>query len=364
MAGNQTSNLQEIIGCKGSEGYFKKKELLLLDEIPPILRKEQNLNKGGKAMLSYMDLTHDFNCMQVSFPITKVQHVTTEEHMSNILESQCIRARNRRKEFEDLSFWSVHISDDVVSTAFEEVYESQKENYNLMFYYSDIRKQFATSPAFKNHESRYGNFVFSFLLSDLIGLYKAQHCGGKMPMFKYLGTDLFKKEIAHYIVIHSPDSKKFDDLLQVPRYKTTSYSSPYPVYWSNENLYWRPESTSEELTVFLSSSPSIDLHHHENFKRYCVWNNLVFAFHFPEGSYLQIPREKLLENLSACQATETPYLGDTKTTKIEVPPCLLRPPPLNLNQRSCFLGQIDQGASLVEVPVTEATGTERWFWRG
>lgn len=148
-------------------------------------------------MLKCVNIRHEFHHMEVQFPITEVQHVTTEECMSDILESQCFRARNKR--FPDLSFWSVHIPTDDVDSTFEEAYQSmQKKDFDSKFlsmYRNDITDQFANSPVFKNSESRYGNFMFSFSLSDLLAFYKTQHCGDEDPVFKYLGTDLFKKEI-------------------------------------------------------------------------------------------------------------------------------------------------------------------------
>ncbi|XP_073525971.1 uncharacterized protein [Phyllobates terribilis] len=313
MAGHLDSDLKEITGCMGSKGYFKENKLLLLQEVHSILEEKNHLNEAGEAMLGYMKIRHEYHYMQVPFPITKVQHVTTAECMSDILESQCFSARSRKKYFEDLTFWSAQISKDDINTAFEDAYQSIQGDFSPQFlsqYKQDIRDQFANSPAFKNFESRYGSFMFSFSLSDLLDLYETQHCGSKKPLFKYLGTDLFKKEIAHYIVIHSPDTDEFDDLQQVPRFWT---DVERPVYWTEQKLYWRPESTSEKLTVLFSQYFLRKL----EYEKFCVWNNLVFAFHLPEGRSLRIQREQLLENLSACHATVTPYLGVTKNTREE-----------------------------------------------
>ncbi|CAJ0948817.1 unnamed protein product [Ranitomeya imitator] len=157
MAGHQDSDLKEITGWMGSKGYLKENKLLLIHEARSILQQKQYINEAGNAMLRYMNISHGYHYMQVPFPITKVQHVTIEECMSDILKSECFRASSRKKYFEDLNFWSAHISKEDIDTTFEDAYQSIQGDFHpcfLSLYKQDIRDQFANSPAFKNSESR------------------------------------------------------------------------------------------------------------------------------------------------------------------------------------------------------------------
>ncbi|KAK3562824.1 hypothetical protein QTP86_010399 [Hemibagrus guttatus] len=65
-------------------------------------------------------------------------------------------------------------------------------------------------PSNREHESRYGNYRFTFPLTDLMQWYKEQNCGGKDPVLRVYETITYKQEIVYAVLIHSPeDNKRF-----------------------------------------------------------------------------------------------------------------------------------------------------------
>ncbi|XP_063809865.1 uncharacterized protein LOC135028622 [Pseudophryne corroboree] len=320
--------LQQRISVKGMELYYVPRKLLSIGEISAKLKDKTTWTVSGRRMFETLGQVrpHHFQHMQVSFPITHLQHVTGRRSMDGIysLGGFIAKQHDRRPELNDLSFWSVDVSSHDMEAAREEAYEAVRrvvtpadgENYRR-----EIKEQFANSPAFLK-TSRYGNFRFSFPLSDLLAQYKSQFCGGEEPQLRILGTDLYRQEIAHYIVVHGPDADQYMDLPVV--LSVTSGSGPLPfVYWMDGTLHWRPESTSLALKVKISEDVFVT---RECYKlcdwyttrgdcvhdTYSVWNHLVFAFHIPKGQHLKIPKQDLRKNLSVCGKGD-PFLG-TETT--------------------------------------------------
>ncbi|XP_078514874.1 uncharacterized protein LOC144773606 [Lissotriton helveticus] len=66
--------------------------------------------------------------------------------------------------------------------------------------------------------SRDGTFELSLGLRELLEAYGAQYCEGGQPELRLLGTDLYKLEIAHCLLVHGPKHEgDFGHLPQVPR---------------------------------------------------------------------------------------------------------------------------------------------------
>ncbi|XP_075044029.1 uncharacterized protein LOC142103751 [Mixophyes fleayi] len=327
----QKVKLQPILSSKGKLGYYAKGKLLSISDISENLDESMLDGSGGAMKKTITNVApHDFQHMQVSFPITHLQHVTDWDSVRGICNQEgfTVKQRGNRPGFNELLCWSAAVSSDDTETAHQEAYDAVREVIppaDAELYQGEIKEQFANSPAFST-TSRYGNFRFSFPLSDLLSLYKSQHCGDGEPQLRILGTDIYKQEIAHYIVVHGPDTDQFNDLPKVH-----SMSKPRPfVFWKDETLFWRPESTSVYLKVKISEDGSVfkDCYQsydqfltygrcsHENDKTFSVWNHLVLAFHLPNQHYLKIPKQDLLENLTDCGAGY-PYLGKEKVSRAQ-----------------------------------------------
>uniref|UniRef100_A0A1B8Y4N1 Uncharacterized protein n=1 Tax=Xenopus tropicalis TaxID=8364 RepID=A0A1B8Y4N1_XENTR len=341
-AAQPVDTVGELSGLNGSAGNFVDGKFLSVEEVYNCLRnKPGDINEAGRRMIGYIENTipDEFLQLGVTIPITNLQHVTIQNSMSQIMESECFCAGNyvnftRRHHNISLSCWSVQVPPDKVEEARREAFQVVQGMVgprNAREYEGKFNRQFANSPAF-NSASRYGNFKFSLPLSDLLSEYKEQHCQGAKPEFRVLGTAMYKQEIAHIVLVHSPMATEFRDLPSVPI--VGRHANPLPfVFRSQEDgkFYWRPESTADifKMRIFenrcrMRECPMSCPYYEERGTcfhcrdTYSIWNHLILAFHLPGNEPLWIPREKLLESLSACDILE-PYLREegTKLTRQE-----------------------------------------------
>ncbi|XP_040191083.1 uncharacterized protein LOC120924279 isoform X2 [Rana temporaria] len=329
----ENMELRNSFSSKNSPVHFVEgRHLSITDVYNSLTKKSTELNTSGKKMLEtlkYME-PHRFEHIQQEFGVRRLQHVTDKSSMDGIYDEERFKAKMRasRPEFRDLLFWSADIAQKDIREARKESYEKAKKVLpSGMAKKSErkIKSQFANSPAFDKSASRYGNFKFSLPLSDLLSLYRTQHCGGEKPQLRILGTDLYKQEITHYILVHSPDqSHQFMNLSNVQHGF---------IYLKDEKVYWSPESTSISLKVKIAKDPGPNTCHppckfykekgycmHQKIKKYeipSVWNHLVFAFHLSNNNGLNIQKDKLLKSLKACDITDSALLDKDKQLKVE-----------------------------------------------
>ncbi|XP_077334498.1 uncharacterized protein LOC143975818 [Lithobates pipiens] len=322
--------LQNSFSSKKSPVHFVEGRHLSIADVFNILTEmSSTLNESGKKMLETLKnmKPHSFEHIRQEFPVHRLQHVTDMSSMEGIYDEERFKTTMRaiRPQFRDLVFWSAEIAPEDIREARKESFKEAKEvlpSWMARKYGKKIKDQFANSPAF-DKSSRYGNFKFSFHFFDLLSLYQTQHCGGEKPQLRILGTDLYKQEIVHYILVHSPDqSHQFRNLKNI---QTDGHGS---VYLRDEAVYWAPESTSIYLNVKIAEDPGPKTCHPPcNFYKeegYCihlrdteykvlsVWNHLVFAFHLPNHRGLEIKKEQLLNSLTACAIAESPLIDEYK----------------------------------------------------
>lgn len=331
---NKEEDLQDFfISRRKSSSFTRGKLLSIIDISSTLIAGKSQLNDGGRKMLERLEQVklHHFQHTQFPFLVSNLQHVTDLFSMYEVYKQDGFKATEiqSRPEFKDLSFWSASISLDDIDGGRQRALENVKGLLSpemAIMYEEKVREQFANSSAFNQSASRYGNFKFSFPLSELLSLYQAslQDLGfwyGE-PELRILGTDIYKTEIAHYILVHSPDVTEFSDLPIVPSYDQNS-CGPLPfVYRKMGSLYWRPESTASALKIKITEQGSIinecclncDFFITNGYCRhteegiYSVWNHLIFAFHLPGDRLLKVPKHQLLQKLTTCN-TEEPYLG-------------------------------------------------------
>ncbi|XP_072007943.1 uncharacterized protein [Engystomops pustulosus] len=312
------NDLQEIKTSKITRGYYARGKLLSIAEIHRYLSSLQNIKSAGKSMMRNIKRvgSDEFLHAPLEFPVFALQHVTSYESAKKILELESFKGRkHERPEFHDLSFWSADISSDDIKKSRLQIYEKMRtvvKAEEMETFHEEMKEQFANSPAFDKMASRYGNFAFSFPLSLLLWRYKTQHCKPREPQLRILGTDIYKQEIAHYIVVHSPDTKDFNDLPLIPNMPNRS------IGWEDNTLFWKPESTSISLLLDVSKNscsvrnydPQPEAKPRHKIRPHvprCVWNQLVVAFHLPHDGELKIPGQYLLRNLMPCHALQ-PFL--------------------------------------------------------
>ncbi|KAM3937024.1 uncharacterized protein RB166_003131 [Leptodactylus fuscus] len=317
------NNLKEIKTSRNVRGYYSRGQLLSISQIYRCLSSYKGIKTAGKTMKKNIESvsSDEFLRVPLEFPVLVLQHVTSYGDAKQILESKSFKGRNHeRSEFKDLSFWSADISLEDIEKARLQTYWAMRKVVkaeDMETFHEEIMGQFANSPAFHKSASCYGNFKFSFPLSLLLCRYKTQHCKSGEPQLRILGTDIYKQEMTHYIVIHSPYTEDFSELPPVLSTPTTS-NCPQCVSWMDETLYWRPESTSRSLFLRISAksctvrNSDLDPQLKSKYKRRpceprCVWNHLVLAFHLPNDGELNIPTEYMLKNLTPCEALQ-PFL--------------------------------------------------------
>ncbi|XP_053564805.1 uncharacterized protein LOC128654734 [Bombina bombina] len=283
------------IEAKKGKAYFTPEKFLSIqeasDHLSDYARRNNikpntiNMINNIQNMDSYMDF---FKNTRERFCVSSLQHVTTKVGAEQIVMSEGFKSSkgNLGKYTEGvfLSWWSAVAPEGDISS------------------WSD-GDNFSKSPALKEDASRYGNFRFSFPLSELICAYKEQYCGGGEPQLRVLGTKMFKYEISHVVLIHSPGTDQFDDLqpvllsVQPEMYHVEYDSKSYDMRWAPESKFSGHKEEPQGLLYF-------------------VWNHLEVAFNVPEAGALSFPRQALLDHLSACEPGE-PYLQspDPKMTK-------------------------------------------------
>ncbi|KAF7704723.1 hypothetical protein HF521_021795 [Silurus meridionalis] len=133
----------------------------------------------------------------VEFWVSDVTHVTDKSGYEGIMKSEEFKPGK-----EEFSWWSLKINEN-------EIREAEQRYMERNDVLEPFLKKFTTSPAFKS-ESRYGNYCFTFPLTDLIKWYKEQNCGGKEPVLRVHETVIYKQKIMYTVLIHSPeDNKRF-----------------------------------------------------------------------------------------------------------------------------------------------------------
>ncbi|OCT96260.1 hypothetical protein XELAEV_18013935mg [Xenopus laevis] len=330
-------SVREMRGLRGSFGNFVDAKFLSVEEVDHCLRNQpKSVNEAGRRMIRYIKKTipDDFLQLGITLPITRLQHVTTEFSMRQIVQSgyfiaevSTILPSNLPKS--KFSCWSVQIPQEQIEEAQQEAFlvvQGMVPENNAREFEEKFNAQFANSPAFSD-ASRYGNFKFSLSLSDLLSEYKELHCPDSEPEFRVLGTAMYKQEIAHIVLVHSPTTTQFNDLPFVPIIERNAKPLPF-VFRSQEDgkFYWRPESTADVLKMRISKNQCrmrecpVNCSYYDNgrclhcLQTYTVWNHLIFAFHLPENEPLRIQREKLKESLSACDILD-PYMKEGRTYK-------------------------------------------------
>lgn len=242
---------------------------------------------------------------KIEFHISKVAHVTTLSGLNGILDAGGFQGRKQ-----DLLWWGLAVEEEDIKAAeerfLEETYpgrELWQKNTQTPFLH-----KFTTSPVFKTNESRYGNFKFLFSLWDLLQMYSEQICGGVGPVMRVYGTSVYRREIMYTVIVHSPSEKEFE------RYPGLCEDDAICVF-ENHNIIWKAQALSKdhyfqavtcnERPQVIEAEPFAPLYDHD---RWFVWDHVTVAFHLPEGQTLRVSRERLIQNLTACEAAD-PFLG-------------------------------------------------------
>ncbi|KAM3602214.1 uncharacterized protein V6R79_026406 [Siganus canaliculatus] len=104
-----------------------------------------------------------------------------------------------------LMWWSLAVGPEEIAAAetrlLKTTYPDRTEEEVKM--QQSFLEKFATSPAFLQ-TSRFGSYRFTFPVEELLTAYSDQFCDGRPPVMRALETKLYKQEVVHTVLVHSP----------------------------------------------------------------------------------------------------------------------------------------------------------------
>ncbi|KAK3515637.1 hypothetical protein QTP70_025330 [Hemibagrus guttatus] len=173
-------------------------------------------------------------------------------------------------------WWSLSVSDD-----------SMQQKYFL--------EEFATSPAFQT-ESRYGNFRFTFQLTELLKHYSKQFCSRTSPTLRVLDTKIYKQEIVYCVLVHPQYMRHYGKYPRLPA--NTKQLCGY----SKKTMTWHCQSPSDNYQYSLEMNGEDGVVYASPLDRteYFAWDKVAVAFHMKKNWVLRLGRRRLLKHLSVC----------------------------------------------------------------
>ncbi|XP_056599736.1 uncharacterized protein LOC130417909 [Triplophysa dalaica] len=270
-------NVKELV-CDGK--YIEIKDLKLRDDI-----------KGEHISWKYLSKDIPDYPTPVEFHITEVAHVTNKKCIEGILSSCGFLGLDE----DSLSWWNLKISDEDITAAEERFIESffpnsSKEEREAQ---QPFLRQFTTSPLFRE-SSRYGNFRFTYQLTELMEAYKEQICVDEEPVLRLYQTKLFKQEIEYVILVHSPKVNRwFKDLPELA-------SSPLVAY-DGKQIIWKAQAICETHNFQMAKHENNVVIEPMNSFEFYVWDQLSLAFHIESNKILAFPKRSLDQNPSVCE---------------------------------------------------------------
>ncbi|XP_070773546.1 uncharacterized protein [Enoplosus armatus] len=204
---------------------------------------------------------------------------------------------------ESLLWWTLIVGPDEIASAerrlLEEAYPDRTEEQAQM--QQSFLGKFATSPAFQK-TSRLGSYRFSFPLEELLKAYSEQLCAGAQPVMRQLRTILYKQEVVHVVLVHSPANQELfsdhplltDDPNAVCTYKDGCF-------------IWRPEAMSETHNYQLVRRDDEQQMEAEMLftHQFYVWDSVAVALHVGQ-QVLHFDAGRLRETLSFCTVGQAP----------------------------------------------------------
>ncbi|XP_017560446.1 uncharacterized protein LOC108431660 [Pygocentrus nattereri] len=243
----------------------------------------------------------------VEFHVPSVTHVTTEGPFRMIMESKEFRPPN-----DGFSWWSLYIDEEEIKSAEERYLQKNfpKLSPEQIESHEPFLNKFTDSPVFQR-ESRYGNYRFTFPLTDLMELYQQQHCGGEEPVLRVFKTMFYKQEILYAVLIHSPqDNKLFEamPLLEESRF----------AHYEKGKIIWHAQAISDNIQYkILTSDKGVEVQHVN--KTDYVWDHVCLAFHLPKNTKphkaLKVPSDKLITAIEACELNKMNLIAKDSAEK-------------------------------------------------
>ncbi|XP_041748811.1 uncharacterized protein LOC121578511 [Coregonus clupeaformis] len=230
------------------------------------------------------------------YHLSKVAHVTTKRGLDGILESGGFNGGEK-----SFLWCNLPVDDDDINAAehryLEKIFPDRTPEQRQM--QQPFLSKFTTSPAFRK-ASRFGNFRFTFILSDLLKMYSQQICGGEEPVLRVYETVVYKQEIMYIVLVHCPHDNEFE------KYPVLGDGSDDAVCgYRKGNVVWHAQAMSKTHAVGLAIDEVNQIVGTDSgCDEWYMWDHVTLAFHLPQGQTLQFDRKIVIENLTTCDADE------------------------------------------------------------
>lgn len=233
----------------------------------------------------------------VEFHITEVTHVTDNIGLPKIWESKGFKGFKDLDEV-PLLWWSLTVKEKNIEDAEERYLKSvfPDRTQQQIAEQPPFLKEFTTSLSFKNKTSFFGNFPFTFPLTEMIDAYKHQICGDYDPVLRVYQTKLYSRLIAYVVLIHRPQlNEKFKNYPEL-----TSKSDP--IAYESGKIIWKAQSICENhyIKMLLDHEKKLATNEPTNTLECYVWDNVRLAFHLEEDEIICFPKERLINSLTFC----------------------------------------------------------------
>ncbi|XP_060735270.1 uncharacterized protein LOC132852209 [Tachysurus vachellii] len=277
-------NIQQRLNSRGIDENFITGQHVSLER----LKKRMEVVIPQDRMMNYLKKLKEIPPYPtpVVFWVSDVAHVSTETGFRGILKSEQFRPPNS-----EFSWWDLKIKEEEIRAAETGYMETNflKQALELTEQKPFLEK-FTTSPIFQLEKSCYGNYRFTFPLTDLMKWYKEQNCGGEEPVLRMHETITYKKEIEYTVLIHSPeDNERFG---KYPLLEASEW-----VRYQDGKIIWKAQAICKSHCYQFVSGEAQSLIPHVSY----VWDQVSLVFHLPKPKALKFRTERLIEALEACE---------------------------------------------------------------
>ncbi|XP_020339135.1 uncharacterized protein LOC109891194 [Oncorhynchus kisutch] len=230
------------------------------------------------------------------FHLSKVAHVTTKRGLDGILKSGGFKGGEK-----SFLWCNLPVDDDDIIAAerryLEKIFPDRTPEQRQI--QQPFLSKFTTSPAFRK-ASRFGNFRFTFSLSDFLMMYSQQICGGKQPVLRVYETVVYKQEIMYTVLVHSPDDKEFE------KYPVLGDGSDDALCaYMRGDIVWRAQAMSKTHAFGLAiEEVNQNVGTEGGGNAWYMWDHVTLAFHLPDGQALHFDTKIVIKNLTTCDADE------------------------------------------------------------
>ncbi|XP_061596374.1 T-cell immunoglobulin and mucin domain-containing protein 4 isoform X2 [Cololabis saira] len=293
--------MQSQTNRRGNLVHFVKYRHTRLDDLKQIA-------KDFGLQSKYLYLRNLPESPHPEFHTVRLKHETTPDGLRGIRKDQGFRDPSE----DSLVWWSLAMGPEEIQSAetrfLEETFpdrteEQASEQQSFLW-------RFTTSPAFKN-TSRLGWYRFTFPLEEVLGAYSTQFCGGVQPIMRIYKTDLYKQEVMHVVLVHSPADQ--DDFSEYP---LLTDDDPNAIcVFRDGRFIWRPEAMSETHNLELIYTQGRNVMEVKDVPsaRFYVWDHAAVAFHVKRGQTLKFDIDGLRQNLKYCNPDKVQYTLSNET---------------------------------------------------